>query len=119
MGKGLFSKGLFWGIAWMIIFVTIPYAYGEDEIRLQGWLMGLNLEKKILMINEGSYILGDETIINNVAGSPISIRDLKPNSWVYIEGEKDKVNKRIMVKKIYLLPKYISYKEQNRYPFMQ
>ena len=119
MGKSLFRKGITFGIVWMIIFFALTSASGEDKIRLQGYLMNLNSEKKMMMVNEGLFIWDEKTIINNDVGSPIPIEKFKPDSWVYIEGERDKVKKCIVIRKIYLLPKYIDKKERNRYPFMQ
>lgn len=119
MGKSLFWKGITFGIVGMIIFFTLTYASEEDTIKLQGIMMGLNLGKKMMVVNERPFVWDEKTIINNDQGSLITIDKLKLDSWVYIEGERDKVNKRIMIKKIYLLPKYIDNKERNRYPFMQ
>jgi hypothetical protein len=49
----------------------------------------------------------------------MTIDKSRPKTWVYIEGERDKYNNRIIINKIYLLPKYIDKKEKHLYPFMQ
>jgi len=117
MVKSIFRKGITFGTVWMIIFFALTYASGGEKIRLQGHLMGLNLEKKVMIVNEGLFVWDEKTVINNHEGSPITIEKFKPDSWVYIEGEK--VKKQIVIRKIYLLPKYIGGKERYRYPFMQ
>ena len=119
MGKSLYRKGIALGTVWVIIFLALTYAFGEDNVRFQGHLMDLNLEKRMMLVNEGVLVWDDKTVINNDAGSPIPIEKFKPGSWVFIEGERDKVKKRIVIRKLFLLPKYIDYKERSRYPFMQ
>ena len=117
MVKSLAWKGIFLSIVWVIIFLTSALASEEDKIKFQGKIMGLNLEKKMMIVNEGLFVWDEETVINNHEGSLITIEKFKPDSWVYIEGER--IKKQIVIRKIYLLPKYVDNKERNRYPFMQ
>jgi hypothetical protein len=81
--------------------------------------MGLNFEKRIMGVNEGELVWDDKTATYNDAGSPIPIERFQPGSWVFIEAERDKAKKRMVIRKLFLLPKYINYKERSRYPFMQ
>jgi hypothetical protein len=119
VGKSLFWKGIALGIGCVIIFFTLTYASEEDIIKLQGIIMDLDLGKKLMTVNERLFVWDEKTIISNAEGSLIPMEKLKPNSWVYIEGERDKVKKRIMIRKIYLLPKYIDGKERHLYPFIK
>ena len=117
--KSLVWKGITLSVVWMIIIFTLTYASGEDQLRLQGKIMSLDLKKNEMIVNEEFFVWDDKTIMNNEKGSLITINKFKLKSWVYIEGERDKVNKRIVIRKIYLLPKRIDNKERNRYSFMQ
>ena len=119
MGKNFLCKGFTLGIVWVILFFGLSFASEESSIRLQGRAMGITLEKRMMMVNEGLFFWDEKTIFSNHKGSSITPETLKKNSWVYIEGEKDKALKGIRIRKIYLLPKYIDSKERSRYPFMQ
>jgi hypothetical protein len=44
--------------------------------------------------------------------------NLKTKTWVFIEGTKEKNQKKV-AKKIYLLPKYIDEKENRLHPFIK
>jgi len=81
--------------------------------------MELDLKKSMMIVNEKLFIWNPKTIFNDEKGKPITVEKLSTKSWVYIEGENDKVHKRVVAQKIYLLPKYIDRKERHRYPFMQ
>jgi hypothetical protein len=52
-------------------------------------------------------------------GKPISVAELKPKGWVYIEIEKDPIKKISKAKKIYLLPRYVTQPEKGRFSFMK
>ena len=119
--KNLNCKGIAPNIVWVIILFTLTYAFGEDQIRLQGKVMELNIKGNMMIVNERLFVWDEKTIMNNDKGIPITIDKFKPKSWVYIEGERDKIksDKRIMIKKIYLLPKRIGKNERDLYPFIQ
>ena len=117
MVKNSVWKGIILSIVCMIILLTSTYASEEDKIKFQGKIMNLNLERKMMIVNEGLFVWDEKTVINNHEGSLVTIEKFKPDLWVYIEGER--VKKQIVIRKIYLLPKYIDNKERNRYPFMQ
>jgi hypothetical protein len=118
VGKSLFWKGIICGIVWMIIFLTLTYASEEGKIKLQGIIMDIDLKTNMMTVNERLFVWDEKTIISNEKGSPITIDKFKPKSWVYIEGERD-INKRMMIEKLYLLPKHVGNKERNLYPFME
>jgi hypothetical protein len=94
-------------------------ALGEEEIRLQGYLMSFKLNEKKIFVNERTYFIDEKTVVKNAEGLPATLDQLKPNSWVYMKGKREGFRKRSVIQEIYLLPKYISYKERSRYPFMQ
>jgi hypothetical protein len=119
MKKSLFWKGMVLGVAWAIVFSALNDASGEEEIRLQGYLMSFKLDEKKIFVNERTFFVDEKTVVKNAEGSPVTLDQLKPNSWVYMKGKREGFRKRPVIREIYLLPKYISYKEKSRYPFMQ
>ena len=119
MGKSLFRKGIILGAIGAIIVLASTYALGEDTVRFQGRLMVLNFEKRMMAVNESELVWDDKTAIYDDARSPIPIEKLKPGSWVFIEAERSKNQKHTVIRTLYLLPRYINYKERSRYPFMQ
>jgi len=117
--KSHIGKGITLNLAWMIILFALTGAFGEDPLRLQGLIMGLNLEKNRMTVNERGFVWDEKTMFYNDKGSLIAIDKFKPNSWVYIEAERVKGNNQVMITKIYLLPKRIDSKQRSRYPFME
>jgi hypothetical protein len=117
--KGLIKKEV--PLIVFFIFIISALTFGADKklVKIQGMVMDLDLKKKTMIVNEMHFVWNDKTIINNEKGSLIAIEKIKPRSWVYIEGETDKVNNRVEARKIYLLPKYIDENERSRYSFMQ
>jgi len=112
---------------WIIIFSSIfifsalALALGEDKtVRVQGLIMELDLKKNIVVVNEKIFIWNQKTVFHNEKGTPInSIDRLKLDTWVYIIGEFDGMNKAKIAKEIYFLPKYIDEKERHLYPFIR
>lgn len=119
MKKNPFSKGITLILIGATLLFVLTYASGEDKFKLQGKTMSLDLKKNMMVVNEGLFFWDKNTIISNDTGSPIAMDKFKVGSWVYIEAERDKVNKLNMIRTIYLLPKYIGNKERSRYPFME
>jgi hypothetical protein len=97
---------------------TLTYGIDENIVKTQGRIMTLDIKKNMMIVNENIFVWNQNMAIYNDKGSPITIDKLKPKTWIYIEGERDKNNKRI-INKIYVLPKYISQKERHLYPFME
>ena len=97
----------------------LALASEEDIVKMQGMIMALDINKNTMVVNEKSFVWSQNTAVYNDKGSPITIDRFKPQTWVYIEGERDKNNRRIIINKIYLLPKYIGKKERHLYPFIQ
>jgi hypothetical protein len=80
--------------------------------------MEVDWKKKMIAVNERSFTIDHNTLVYNEKGSPIPQEALTTKRWVYIEGTKDK-SQRKFAKKIYLLPKYIDEKERHLYPFIK
>jgi hypothetical protein len=115
-----FFKKEFPFLVLLILMVSASaFASDNDRVRVQGRVMTVDLEKKMLVVNEKTFFWGTHTKIKNEKDSPIAMDSLKPQAWIYIEGEYDKGVKKLMAKKIYLLPKYIGNKERHRYPFIE
>ena len=96
---------------------TWTFASDEGISKTQGRIMSIDFKKNIMVVNEITFIWNKSSIFNDDKESIIGIEKFKPKSWVFIEGEKG--DKYIVIKKIYLLPKYVDQKERHLYPFMQ
>jgi hypothetical protein len=108
----------------LAVFISLfisPLTFASDKaiVTVQGIVMELDWNKKTIVVNERSIVLDQNTIVHNDKGSPIPRENLRAKAWVYIEGAKDRTQKRIVAQKIYLLPKYIDDKEKRRYPFIK
>jgi len=117
--KSLLVGGMIFISFYLFIFSTLAFASEEDIVNIQGMIMDLDVKKNTMIVNEKLFVWSQNTSIYNDKGSPITIDQFKPKAWVYIQGERDKNNNRIIIQKIYLLPKYIDKKERPRYPFME
>jgi hypothetical protein len=113
------KKGILLTVFFLLIFSALTFGEDQDIVKIQGVVMSLDLKKSMLVVNERTFVWDQNTTFYNEKGSPITIDKLRTKGWVYIEGENDKVNKRWVAKKIYLLPKYIDRKERQLYPFIQ
>ena len=105
--------------SFLFIFCTLALASEEDTAKIQGMVMDLDVNKNTMIVNEKLFVWNQNTAIYNDNGSPMTIDKFKPKTWVYIEGERNKNNRQIIIKKIYLLPKYVDKKERHLYPFME
>ena len=97
---------------------TSALAQDSNVVRVQGRVMSLDLYRNAVTVNEKVFVLDSKTTIKDEKDHPISIDRLKPEAWVYVVGENNKTIKKLVAKKIYLLPKYIERKERHLYPFM-
>lgn len=119
MKKSLFMGGMILISCHLFAFCALAFASGEDIVKIQGVIMAVDFYKNTMIVNEKSFVWNQNTAIYDSKSSPINIDKFRPKTWVYIEGEKDKTNGRIIINKIYLLPKYINKKEKHLYPFME
>lgn len=98
-------------------FSTLTFASEEGTPKTQGPIMKIDFNKNIMVVNEKTFIWNKTTIFSDDKESIIGKERFKPKSWVFIEGEKG--DKYIVIKKVYLLPKYVDKTERHLYPFMQ
>lgn len=113
------KKGILLTIFFLLTFSVLTFASEIGIVKIQGILMSLDLKKSSAVINERTFVWDQNTTFHNENGSPVTVDKLKTKAWVYIEGENDKVHKRWVAKKIYLLPKFIGSKELHLYPFIE
>ena len=103
----------------MLILASSALAQDSNVVRVQGRVMSLDLYRKVMTVNEKVFLMDSQTTIKDEKDHPISIDRLKPEAWVYVEGENTRAIKKLVAKKIYLLPKYIEKRERHLYPFME
>ena len=101
----------------LFTFATLNISLGEDIVKMQGAVMNIDFKKNTMIVNEKTFVWKQNSAIYNDKGSPITIDKFRPKARVYIEGERD--NNKLLINKIYLLPKYIGKKERHLYPFME
>lgn len=107
-------------VCFLLLFSGLTFAQEKDAVRIQGKVMELDVKKNMMVVNEKVFVWDPDTFFYNENGSLITAADkLKTKTWVYIEGVRDRKGGPITIKKIYLLPKYISAKERHLYPFIQ
>ena len=119
MKRIILHGGISLSIFFILVISALTFASDKGIVTTQGVVMALDLKKKTIIINERTFTYDENTIIHNEKGSPVTLDNLKARTWVYIEGVEDKAHKRVVAKKIYLLPKYIDGKEKNLYPFIK
>jgi hypothetical protein len=116
--KNFYLRGIVLTIFFSVFISSLTFAADKDIVTFQGIVTELDWKKKMIIVNERSFAFDQNTIVHNEKGFPIPQDTLKTKTWVFIEGTKDKSQKK-MAKKIYLLPKYIDEKEKYRYPFFK
>jgi hypothetical protein len=117
--KRLLIGGMILISSYLFTSSTLALSSEEDTAKIQGIVMAIDVNKNTMIVNEKLFVWKENTAIYNDKGSPLTIDKFKPKAWVYIEGENDKNNRRIIINKIYLLPKYVDKKERHLYPFME
>jgi hypothetical protein len=120
--KGIASKrggGTLLTISVILIISALTFASDESIVKLQGVVIDLDVKKNVMIVNERTFIWGQNTIFYNEKGSPVNVDKVGVKAWVYLEGVRDNVNKRVVAEKIYILPKYIHEKEKHLYPFIR
>lgn len=119
MKRTIFNIGVALAVFSIIVISALTFASDKGIVKTQGVLMALDLKKKTMIINEQAFTWDESTVVHNEKGSPVALDNLKARTWVYIEGVKDKGQKTVVVKKIYLVPKYIDEREKHLYPFIK
>lgn len=113
-----YLRGFLVAILFSLLISSLTFAAEKDILTFQGMVTELDWERKMITVNERSFAFDRNTTVYNEKGSPIPQDRLKTKTWVFIEGVKDKSQKKV-AKKIYLLPKYIDEKEKRLYPFIK
>lgn len=109
---------MFLTILFSLFISSLTFAGNKDIVTFQGVVTELDWKNKIITVNERTFAFDQNTIVHNEKGSPIPPSNLKTKTWVFVEGVKDKSQKKLATK-IYLLPKYIDEKEKHLYPFIK
>jgi len=117
--KRFIYNGVILLILSIVIISSLTFASDRDRIKMQGIVMEVDLKKNMIVVNERMFVWDPNTIFYNEKGSPLTVDKLRAKTWVYIEGMRDNVRKRLVAEKIYMLPKYIDEKEKHLYPFME
>ena len=108
-------------LGWILI-CSISLAHAKDGklLRTQGLINpGGNPKAGYLIINEMRVYIDKATQLMNDRETPISITELTPKRWVYMEIVKASEGKVIKAKRIYLLPHYVSPDERRKFSFMK
>ena len=99
-------------VIFTLIISALTFASDKDIVKIQGIIMEVDLKRNMMILNEKRFVWDPKTIVCDERGASMTMDKLKTNHWVYIEGVDDKVNKRIIAKKIYLLPKNVGSKKK-------
>ena len=116
--KNPYPRGILFTILFSLLISSLTFAADKDIVTFQGVVTELDWQKKIITVNERSFSFDKNTVVHNEKGSLIPQDHLRTKTWVFVEGVKDKHQKKV-AKKIYLLPKYIDEKEKHLYPFIK
>jgi hypothetical protein len=95
----------------------LTFATDEAVSKAEGLIMSIDFKKNIMVVNEKTFIWNKSSVFYNEKESRIEIDRFKPKSYVFIKGEKG--DKYIVIKKMYLFPKYLDKNERRLYPFIQ
>ena len=103
-----------------LMLVLVSSALGQESnlVKVQGRVMSLDLYKNLIVVNEKVFVLNSQTMIRDEKDHSAGMARLKPEAWVYVVGENNSAIKKLVAKRIYLLPKYVERKERHLYPFM-
>ena len=102
-----------------LMVAALTFASDRGIVKLQGVVMTVDPRKGVFIVNERLFAWNQQTAVYNERGLPTTFDKLKEQGWVYVEGVPDRVNRRNVAKKIYLLPKYIHDREKHLYSFME
>lgn len=119
MKRTLCYSGITFAIVLGFVIYSLTFAADESRVRVQGRVMELDLQKNMMIVNERTFFWGPHTIFYNEKGSPITADRLKTKGWIYLEGTRHGVDKKVVAEKIYLIPKYVHEREKHLYPFIQ
>ena len=89
----------------ILLFSAFAFAQGKD-VQSKGKVMQLDFQKKMVIVNETTFVWDAKTLFYDEKGSPIIITAdrLVKGTMVRIEATWIK-GKPLVIKKLYLLPK--------------
>ena len=117
MKKRIIAAGIIFIAFSLLLSSALTLALAQSTVKMQGLVMSIDAKNNVMVVNEKTFVWDQSTVFNDEKGAQIGIDKFKPRSWVFIEGEKG--DQSIVIKTIYLLPKYVGSKERYLYPFMQ
>jgi len=91
-------------MCFIFLFAALTFAQGKDVVRMTGQVMGLNVAKKTVTVNEKTFVWDQNTLFYDESNFPTTADKLKKDVKVYIEATWVK-NKPYTITKIYISPK--------------
>ncbi len=107
-------------IIFIAIFTTVAFAAGlpQHNPHFQGIVM--EDSGTYLVVSERKVLIKNGTHVMNSEKRPIKLSDIKVGNHVYVKGEFENEESDVVVaEKVYLLPRYITNKELDKFPFMK
>ena len=98
---------------------SLAYAAEEGPVKVHGKIMAVDARKNTMIVNERVFVWDLKTSVHNEKGSPMRVERFNEKTFVYIVGEQEAEGKRVLIQKIYVLPKRVEKKDRHLYPFMQ
>jgi hypothetical protein len=98
---------------------SLASAAEDGTVKVHGKIMAVDARKNTMIVNERVFAWDQKTSVHNEKGSPTRVERFNEKTYVYIVGEQEGEGKRVLIRKIYLLPKRVEKKDRHLYPFMQ
>lgn len=121
--RDLIRKGLIAGLSIILFAVfVIPVFAGNIPSYLNPNFQGIVMENSgsYLIVSERKVLINQGTQILNSKKEGINLSDIKVGNHVFVKGDFENEESDVVVaEKIYLLPRYITNKELDKFPFMK
>jgi hypothetical protein len=121
--RNLIRKGLIAGLTVILLAgFVMPLFAGNMPSHLIPSFQGIVMENDgtSLVVSERKVLIKNGTHVMNSEKRPIKLSDIKAGNHVYVKGEFENEESDVIVaEKIYLLPRYITNKELDQFPFMK
>jgi len=98
-----YGKEVFLMMCFIFLFSALTLAQGKDVVTIAGQVMDLKVEKKIVVVNEKTFVWDQNTLFYDDKGSLVTADKLRKNFKVFIEATWVK-NKPYTITKIYISP---------------
>ena len=99
-----FGKEMVLVLCFVFLFSALAVAQGKDVVEMTGNVMNVDMAKKIVVVDEKTFVWDQNTLFYNAKGSPVTADKLRKNVKVFIEATWVK-NKPYTITKIYISPK--------------